>query len=661
MRHGTHTGGSGSREARGALAERWNRLWGHDLFISYSRRDALGYALQLDRKLTEAGFHCFRDEDRIWVGDHLPSKLLTAARRSRVLLVVLSPRALESRWVQEELATYLAVGGERQVIPLFFDRRHPEGLPNAFGQLRDYRGLYDTHDRLQQAEPDLGLLGEIRQRFQGIRQRTLRRGTLAALALGLGVTAMVGWSRLQQARAETVQHEWRERAAGFLQAHRNDMAELALARAHAAGAATGEEDLQRQYREARAKRKLVPLRTLDVLRSERLQHWDAWKDEPYAVIYDPESGKLGLAFQGIRRALPSCSTEPHVASRGSWLAWACGCVLYRLRLDAPDAVQQRALDQELKELVFSAGELRLLERTDTQVHIRGLNVGTLAEQWKRSFPLASPHALVHLCPDAEFLAYSITADARALHLQRWQAGAAAATATLPFLEDLRALNTGGIMLGSVSQDSRCERFILSYAPWTWLGGQPQDFRWLLLAWGDLPPLRFLEPGLREPRVVDRRTGSEAVYLNDSGDLRRLPVVPPMVVAPEVRTLASRVQSFAVWSASEGDSSLQLISMNTRDLEVHETDALMARYPVGVEEALRIRVSSEGSFIAVEGREHISLWKRAVAARPDGIPTMDALSRELGLSLRKDGSFHYTALLEAPHETAQSDAPPEHER
>jgi hypothetical protein len=476
--------------------------------------------------------------------------------------------------------------------------------------------------------------------------------TLAALALGLGGTALGGWSQLQQARAETVQRQWRERAAGFLQAHRNDLAELALARAHAAGAATGEDDLQRQYREARARRMLVPLRTLDVSLSGRLQHWDAWRDEPYAVIYDHESGKLGLDFQGARRALPSCATEPQVASRGDWLAWACGRALHRLRLDAPEAVQQRTLDQAPEELAFSARELRLMERTDTQVHIRSLNVETLAEQSKQSFPLASPQALVHLCPDSEFLAYAITADARALHLERWQSGtAAASTETLPFLEDLRTLNMGGVMLGTVTQDARCERFILSYAPWTWFGRESQDFRWLLLAWGDIPPLRFLEPGLREPRVVDRSTGSEAVYLNDSRDLRRLPVVPPMVVAPEVHTLASRVQSFAVWSAPGGEASLQLLSMNARDLEVHEADALVARYPVGVEEALRIRVSAEGTFIAVEGREHLSLWKRVAPATPDGIPALDALSRELGVSLQEDGAFHYTALPEAPHETA----------
>ncbi|RKH74141.1 toll/interleukin-1 receptor domain-containing protein [Corallococcus interemptor] len=650
------------REARGALAAWWNRLWGYDLFISYSRRDALSYAQQLDRMLTAAGFLCFRDEDRVWAGDHLPSKLLTAARRSRVLLVVLSPQALDSDWVKAELATYLAVEGERQVIPLFFDPRHPEGLPDAFGRLRDYLGLYEAYDRLHQAEPESRLLEEIRRRFQGIRQRTLRRGTLAALALGLGGTAMVGWSQLQQARAETIQRQWRERAVGFLQAHRNDMAEVALARAHAAGAATGEEDLQRQYRDARAGRMLVPMRTLDVSPSARLHHWDAWKDEPYAVLYENASGKLELDFQGTRRALPSCPTEPRVTSRSEWLAWACDRVLYRIRLDSPDAVVQSALAQEPEELSFSARELRLLERTGTQVHVRGLNEETLAEQWKTFFPLESPQALVHLCPGGDFLAYAITADARALHLHRWQLDASvASTVSVPFQEDLQALNAGGVDLGSVTQDAHCGRFILSYAPWTWFGRTTQDFRWLLLAWGDVPPVRALEPGLREPRLVERSTGSEAVYLSDSRDLRRLPVVPPMVVAPEVRTLASGVQSFAVWSPPGEDAPLQLLSMNADDLEVHDADALRARYPVGVDEVLRIRVSADGTFIAVEGRERLFIWKRAVSSTPEGIPALDVLSRELGVRLLEDGSFRYTAIEEAPRAASRTDPPPEHER
>jgi hypothetical protein len=637
---------------RGALSERWNRLWGHDLFISYSRRDSLDYARQLDRTLTKAGFHCFRDEERVWAGDHLPSKLRSAVRGSRVLLVLLSPKALESRWVQEEVTAYLGIPGSRQVIPVFFDRSHPDGLPTTFDRLRDYRGLYDTEDRLQRAEPDPEIIKELQQRFAGVRQRTLRRVTLTALALGLGGMALIGTNQLVQARAETTQRQWRERAAGFLQAHRNDLAELALAEAHAAGAATGAEDLRSLYQQARSRRVLVPLRTRAVSLSERLRHWGSWKEEPYAVIYNHESGQLELDFRGARHRLTSCATKPQVASRDVWLVWSCGKVLQRTRLDSPGKLQQVTLDNEPGALDISSQGIRLLAQTGTDVHLRGLHVETLTEQWQQSFSIASPHALLHLCPDADFLAYGFTADRRELHLQRWRRDASdISTETFTLPEGQSPQGHWGITLGTVTQDARCERFILSYAPWLLLLPQSQTLgdRWLLLSPGELRPVLPLEPQLKTPWLLDRRTGSEALYLTTTNDLRRQLVTPPIVRQPDVRTLASRVSAFAAWEVPPGSSSLRILSVGERGLEVHLGDEVVARYPVGVEEAMRIRVSSDGNFIAVEGRERISIWQRAVEAEPAGIPGVEALAEQLGVRVQKDGTLRYLSLPAAPVE------------
>lgn len=117
------------------------RYWA---FISYSHADAkwgdwLHAALEtyrvparLVRNATPAGavprriFPVFRDREELASSASLGENITGALRQSRGLVVICSPRAAASRWVNEEIKLYKSMGREDRVFCLIVD-----GEPNA--------------------------------------------------------------------------------------------------------------------------------------------------------------------------------------------------------------------------------------------------------------------------------------------------------------------------------------------------------------------------------------------------------------------------------------------------------------------------------------------------------------------------------------------------
>lgn len=94
-------------------------LLGYDVFISHARRDAATYAAALAEKLTKKGFSCFLDRHDVRAGDELDATLVRALRASRMLVLVGSPGALQSRYVHLEVKTFAALGRRRRkLIPI---------------------------------------------------------------------------------------------------------------------------------------------------------------------------------------------------------------------------------------------------------------------------------------------------------------------------------------------------------------------------------------------------------------------------------------------------------------------------------------------------------------------------------------------------------------
>ena len=84
-------------EARRSWVKRLaDALFGYDFFISYAHGDGQTYAVQLARELEAKGFDVFLDTKEYLTGDDWKRIGAWALRRTNRLVLVGTPRALES-------------------------------------------------------------------------------------------------------------------------------------------------------------------------------------------------------------------------------------------------------------------------------------------------------------------------------------------------------------------------------------------------------------------------------------------------------------------------------------------------------------------------------------------------------------------------------------
>src|SRR6478736_6710031 len=101
----------------------WQRrvdaLFGYDFFISYAWADGKTYAHDLAQRLTRRGFECFLDDRDYSSGDDWKVIGAWALKRTSKLVLVGTPKALQSEPVLLELQVFTS-GGKR-IIPIDFD------------------------------------------------------------------------------------------------------------------------------------------------------------------------------------------------------------------------------------------------------------------------------------------------------------------------------------------------------------------------------------------------------------------------------------------------------------------------------------------------------------------------------------------------------------
>lgn len=98
-------------------------IFGDDIFISYSRRDGANYAAALASELSEPGrdFSCFLDQWGAEATNHLSKPVMRALGRSRVLVLVGTPGAIESNFVKQEVEHFSRQGwlrSHRPILPI---------------------------------------------------------------------------------------------------------------------------------------------------------------------------------------------------------------------------------------------------------------------------------------------------------------------------------------------------------------------------------------------------------------------------------------------------------------------------------------------------------------------------------------------------------------
>ena len=214
--------------------------WLHKALERYKVPSRLVGQESRDGKVPKRPFPIFRDREELPTSSDLGANIREALRQSRCLIVICSPRSAVSRWVEEEVRVFKALGRGDRVLCLIVDGEpnasdKPElGLAECFSKALRYRVSLDgqlTAERVEPIAADLrpgkdgktnaklkilsGILGigydELRQRDK---QRTLQR----RVQLGIGTFVLISivagvWHRGQKIVKEQEHVSWLQRRA----------------------------------------------------------------------------------------------------------------------------------------------------------------------------------------------------------------------------------------------------------------------------------------------------------------------------------------------------------------------------------------------------------------------------------------------------------------
>lgn len=168
------------------------RAWllGYDVFISYKRLDGLGYALALENLLRAHDYACFRDYREIPAGAEFPALITRALRRSRQLLVIGSPLAVdetEGAWVRREIRTFLEKRSRVIVVNVGESVK-----PDTWPELQHKSWIEENRERLQPPLPSAHVLDQILGERRFVKVNAIARWTLALTVLVILALAIAG-------------------------------------------------------------------------------------------------------------------------------------------------------------------------------------------------------------------------------------------------------------------------------------------------------------------------------------------------------------------------------------------------------------------------------------------------------------------------------------
>lgn len=102
-------------------------IFDDDIFISYSRADGSTYANGLADALLKKGFTCFLDRMGTEANPTPPETLFQKIRSSKMLILLGSEGAINSKHVADEVAAFVSAHqGTSRIIPISFDRGAPD-------------------------------------------------------------------------------------------------------------------------------------------------------------------------------------------------------------------------------------------------------------------------------------------------------------------------------------------------------------------------------------------------------------------------------------------------------------------------------------------------------------------------------------------------------
>jgi hypothetical protein len=170
----------------------------NDVFISYSRKDqefVTRLASDLDEKVAGVWF----DKSDIQAGQKWRDAIMDGVRECKVFILVLSPDAAESKWVNEEVNKALALG--KSIIPILY---RPANLTGGLKELVSEIQYLDLRsgsyaDNFLKLVDGIVAAGAARQTLTNANRPFLRRqiatdwGAVIGKAPGWGCAWSIGW------------------------------------------------------------------------------------------------------------------------------------------------------------------------------------------------------------------------------------------------------------------------------------------------------------------------------------------------------------------------------------------------------------------------------------------------------------------------------------
>jgi WD40 repeat protein len=161
-------------------------IFGDDIFVSYSRQDAIKYAEGLASELARKGYSCRIDQWESEPGQEMPGSLLRALTRASMLVIVGTRGAAASPHVGKEIDLF--VRRKRPVIPIDVGGAIPQATwyPIIQGLVLEREGRADALDLGQPSPSVLSRIeGAFTYRRRNVRIQRVFRWTLAGIFAGL--------------------------------------------------------------------------------------------------------------------------------------------------------------------------------------------------------------------------------------------------------------------------------------------------------------------------------------------------------------------------------------------------------------------------------------------------------------------------------------------
>ncbi len=612
-----------------ALLHQWARWFGHDLFLSYRRTDGLPIARWLHDE-HQRQFLVFFDRTGIDFGERFDDRIARAVRKAKMLVVVLTPDALQAKWVRDECELYRQRPLARQwIVPVFVHPITAENLPADWSWIRGHHGIVVDADSRESLARDgyaaSTLAQPVRNQSTGVRRRTVAVRTLGgALLFALLV---VGWSlhtKDLRARRDALVTA----AATMAGEHRYLEAAQRIEQAVATSGKDAElEALQRRYRD---RAPLRPYAAIEVPANWSMLAIDRAGDEPRLVLQD--SGPDGtqnerIAITGPQACLhvlptPGASQVQLLVHDGVLFVVAAG-VLHRLPLGDPRGVKSVALSTpsnvavsafDADELTVANGTVRVLARALEPPLAMLFAADDLSP--RGVFPVPAPDERQELLRlsrrrDDLVFAFGRLRDPTALQFRcrslaidgTWRPETSitvptAVTTAMPSLWQFELAPGDGALFAVIhEQDFFANR---------------SSVRWLAI---DLSAPRqplWMEPSIERLHPLPVHGPFEAVYRLESRELRALQFVDFMRLDRPAVTLTPRADAFAVAKAAPAGHSFRAFAIDREDLRLLDDaepgqrsawqQALGIDGPTADQPAptpLRLHLAADASYLAAE--------------------------------------------------------------